>query len=816
MKISYKWLKDYINIDIEPEKLAEILTDTGLEVASIEKFEALKGGLKGLVIGEVKTCEKHQNADSLSVTTVDVGDGKILPIVCGAPNVAAGQKVVVATVGTTLYTANGEDFKIKKSKIRGEVSEGMICAEDEIGLGKSHEGIMVLPENVQVGTEAKDFFETYEDTVIEIDITPNRADGVSHYGVARDIYAYFKTHSNENIEIKRPDIEQFKTENTNLDIDVEIENTEACPRYSGVTISGIEVKESPKWLKNRLQAIGLSPINNVVDITNYVLFEMGHPLHAFDADKISGNKVVVKTLDKDTEFQTLDSSTIKLHEKDLMICNTQEGMCIGGVFGGLESGVSENTTSIFLESAYFNPVYIRKTAKRHGYSTDASYRFERGVDPNNTLWSLKRAANLIKEVAGGEISSEIKDVYPQKIEYEKVTLRYSQVDRLIGHKIQHEKIKTILTALDFEIEKENDEKLTLKVPTYRVDVKREADVIEEILRIYGYNNIPIPSQVNSTLSYSPDVDENKLRNKTADYLSANGFNEAMSNSLTKVAYYQGLETLPESKLVKILNPLSSDLDAMRQTLLFGGLEAVIRNINFKNADLKLFEFGFCYTNDQNTTDFSQKYTENHQLALFLTGNQNKVNWKSPEAKSDFFYTKSYCENILKSLNFEISQFKIKEIENEIFSYGLEYSFQNKVLMSFGSVSNKILSQFDIEQEVFYASFDWTKTLQSLPKRPVFKELSKFQPVSRDLALLLDENVTFEQIKKLSFKTDKKLIRDVSIFDVYKGKGIENGKKSYAINFTLMDDDKMLNDKKINKTMNKLMSNFKRNLNAEIR
>ncbi len=816
MKISYNWLKNYIDVDFEPNKLAEILTDTGLEVSSVEKYEAIKGGLAGLVIGEVLTCVKHSNADSLSVTTVDLGNNKTSPIVCGAANVATGQKVVVATIGTTLYSEDGSDFKIKKSKIRGEVSEGMICAEDEIGLGHSHDGIMVLPNDAKIGTLAKDYFETYEDTVIEIDITPNRSDGVSHFGVARDIFAYLKTHTDQNTEIKRPDVSKFKVDNTDKNIEVVIENQEACPRYSGVTISGITVKDSPEWLKNSIEAIGLKPINNVVDITNYVLFEMGHPLHAFDADKITGNKVIIKTLAKDTIFKALDETEIKLSEKDLMICNTETGMCIGGVFGGLDSGVTEKTTSIFLESAYFNPVYIRKTAKRHGYNTDASYRFERGVDPNNTVWSLKRAANLIKEIAGGKISSEIKDIYPQEIVPEKVTLRYSQVERLIGIKIDNSKIKTILQSLDIQIADEQEDKLILSIPTYRVDVKREADVIEEILRIYGYNNIPIPSQVNSTLSYSPEVDENKLRNKTSNYLSASGFNEAMSNSLTKANYYEGSEIYPENKTVKILNPLSQDLDAMRQTLLFGGLEAITRNINHKNTDLKLYEYGFCYSLNKDEQEFKDKYAENHNLALFITGNKNKINWNSPEAKSDFYYIKSYSENVLKSLNFDLSKFKINEIENEFFSYGLEYIYKNKTILNFGSLNKKVLSKFDIEQDVYYANFEWTTILSSLPKLPQFQAISKFQEVSKDLALLIDENITFEQIKQLAFKTDKKLIKEVSIFDVYKGKGIEDGKKSYAINFVLLDENKNLTDKQIKKTMNKLMSNFKRQLNAEIR
>ncbi|RLD48618.1 MAG: phenylalanine--tRNA ligase subunit beta, partial [Bacteroidetes bacterium] len=705
MKISYNQLKQYIDINIKPEELAEILTDIGLEVEGTEEYESIKGGMEGLVIGEVKTCEKHPNADKLSITTVDIGTKDILPIVCGAPNVAAGQKVVVATVGTILYDGD-KKIPIKKGKIRGEVSLGMICAEDEIGIGTSHEGILVLPENIETGTSAKDYFKIEKDTIFEIGLTPNRADGASHIGVARDLVAWFK-YQGKNIKLKKPDVSNFKIDNTDLQIPVEIKNNEACKRYAGITISDIKVAESPDWLKTRLKAIGLQPINNVVDITNYVLHETGQPLHAFDADKITGKTVIVKTLPEGTPFITLDEEGHKLHKDDLMICNTEEPMCIAGVFGGAKSGVTDNTENIFLESAYFNPVFVRKTSKRHTLQTDASFRFERGVDPNITIYALKRAAVLIKEIAGGNISSEIVDVYPEPVENFKITVSYSHIDRLIGKKIDHEDIDTILKALEIKItEKENDT-IKLEVPPYRVDVTREADIIEEILRIYGYNNVESPHSVKSTLSYAPKPDENKLKNKISDFLSSQGFSEAMSNSLTKAKYYENSDAFKEDESVKILNALSIDLNVLRQDLLFGTLEAVIRNINHKNSDIKLYEFGNTYHyNNTNNNNSLNSYKEEARLAVVVSGNKNKINWNTPEQKSDFYYFKSQIAGILERLNFDTKQLKTQETANRIFAYGLKHSVNNKILVEYGSISNKILSVFDIEQEVFFANIHW--------------------------------------------------------------------------------------------------------------
>ena len=710
MKISYNWLKKYINIDVASDKLSEILTNTGLEVSNIEQYKSILGGLEGIIIGEVKTCEKHPNADKLSVTTVDIGREKLLPIVCGAPNVAKGQKVVVATVGTTLYD-DGKPFTIKKSKIRGEISEGMICAEDELGLGNSHEGIMVLEPDTKIGTPAKKYFDVYEDTIFEIDITPNRADAISHFGVARDLYAYLKNSTEQNIILKKPEVESQserllykKSQSKKLlyDIEVEVLDTNACPRYSGITISGITVTESPKWLKDKLLAIDINPISNIVDITNFVQHEIGQPLHAFDADKIIGNKVIVKTLPADTEFQSLDKTILKLKANDLMICNSEDGMCIGGVIGGAKSGVTEETKAIFLESAYFSSVSIRKTAKAHGISTDASYKFERGTDPNITIWALKRAVNLILEIAGGEVTSEIKDIYPTPLENKKITISYSQITRLIGKELGRSKIKNILESLEIKVLEEKDDKLFIEIPTYRVDVTREADVIEEILRIYGYNNIEVPNRVNSTLSYSPEIDNHKLMNTISDFLASTGFNEIMSNSLTKKSYYENLNSFSDNSFVDILNPLSIDLNVMRQTLLFSGLESVARNINYKNPDLKLFEYGYSYFKNNNGTEFEGKYTEKQQLAIFITGQKENVNWNTPEQKTDFYYLKSNSENILKRLNYNIQKFIITEKESELYNYALEYQYNNKTLLTLGSVKKSILKQFDIELEVFFA------------------------------------------------------------------------------------------------------------------
>ncbi len=815
MKISYNQLKQYIDIKIKPEELAEILTDIGLEVEGTEEYESIKGGMEGLIIGEVKTCKKHPNADKLSVTTVDIGTKDILPIVCGAPNVAAGQKVVVATVGTILYDGD-KKIPIKKGKIRGEVSLGMICAEDEIGIGTSHEGILVLPENIETGTSAKDYFKIEKDTIFEIGLTPNRADGASHIGVARDLVAWFK-YQGKNIKLKKPDVSNFKIDNTDLQIPVEIKNNEACKRYAGITISDIKVAESPDWLKTRLKAIGLQPINNVVDITNYVLHETGQPLHAFDADKITGKTVIVKTLPEGTPFITLDEEGHKLHKDDLMICNTEEPMCIAGVFGGAKSGVTDNTENIFLESAYFNPVFVRKTSKRHTLQTDASFRFERGVDPNITIYALKRAAVLIKEIAGGNISSEIVDVYPEPVENFKITVSYSHIDRLIGKKIDHEDIDTILKALEIKItEKENDT-IKLEVPPYRVDVTREADIIEEILRIYGYNNVESPHSVKSTLSYAPKPDENKLKNKISDFLSSQGFSEAMSNSLTKAKYYENSDAFKEDESVKILNALSIDLNVLRQDLLFGTLEAVIRNINHKNSDIKLYEFGNTYHyNNTNNNNSLNSYKEEARLAVVVSGNKNKINWNTPEQKSDFYYFKSEIIGILERLNFDTKQLKTEETENRIFAYGLKHSVNNKILVEYGSISNKILSVFDIEQEVFFANIHWNNVMNFLPANPSFKEISKYPAVKRDLALLLNKNVKFSQIEELAYKTERKLLKEVSGFDVFENEKLGKDKKSYAVSFIIQDETKTLKDKQIDKIMKKLQYNFEKELGAELR
>ncbi|WP_372772200.1 phenylalanine--tRNA ligase subunit beta [Mangrovibacterium sp.] len=817
MNISYKWLKDYIDTDLRPEDLEGILTQIGLEVGSIDEVESIKGGLRGLVIGHVLTCEKHPNSDHLSKTTVDVGAGEPLPIVCGAPNVAAGQKVVVATVGTTLYDGDNE-FQIKKSKIRGEVSEGMICAEDEIGLGKGHDGIMVLPETAIVGTPASTYFNVESDYCIEVDLTPNRVDSSSHIGVARDLAAYLR--KEQDISYTKPSVDDFKVDDRSLQIPIELVNPEACPRYSGVTISGVEVKESPEWLQNRLKAIGLSPINNVVDITNYVLFECGQPLHAFDAEEITGDKVVVKTMTPGTSFVTLDEVERELHEDDLMICNAQEAMCIGGVFGGIKSGVKDSTKNIFLESACFDPVFIRKTARRFGLSTDASFRFERGTDPNNVIYALKRAAMLIKEIAGGKISSDIVDIYPTPIEDFKIEVSFANIKRMIGKDLGPELIKRILTSLEIKIDQETKSGLSLSVPPYRVDVKREADIIEELLRIYGYNNIEIPTQVNASLQYSVKPDPVKIRNIAADLLSAQGFNEIWSNSLTKASYYENRTSISDANTVKLFNPLSADLNAMRQNLLFGGLEAIAYNANRRNPDLRLYEFGNCYFNkgSELAENPLKNYHEEEHLALFVSGEKERESWTAPQSGSSFFQLKAYVENLLLKFGLKTDRVKVEGFSNDLISEGLIYStYSGRKIVEFGVVARKLQKEFDIENPVYFADiFMDNLILEQKNAKTSFSELPKYPEVRRDLALLLDKAVQFKQVSDLAFKMERKLLRSVDLFDVYEGKGVPEGKKSYAVSFILRDDEKTLNEKQIEKIMAKLIQTFEKELGAQLR
>jgi phenylalanyl-tRNA synthetase beta chain len=816
MNISYRWLKDYIHLDYTPDEVAAFLTQIGLEVGSMEEVESVKGGLKGLVIGEVLTCEPHPDSDHLSKTTVNVGNGQVLPIVCGAQNVAAGQKVVVATVGTSLYDGDSE-FKIKKSKIRGEVSEGMICAEDEIGLGASHDGIMILDPSAVPGTEASKYFSIESDYVLEVDLTPNRIDSASHIGIARDLAAYIS--QKHPISYQRPSVEAFKVDSHSLEIPVIVLNPEACPRYSGVTISNVEVKESPEWLKNKLKLIGLKPINNIVDVTNFVLFETGQPLHAFDAAEIEGGKIVVRTADAGSKFVTLDGLERSMHQDDLMICNATSPMCIAGVFGGLHSGVKDSTTSIFLESAWFDSVYIRKTARRQTLSTDASFRFERGTDPNGTIYALKRAALLIKEVAGGEISSDIVDVYPNPVEDFKVEVTYTGIKRLIGVDLGKDKIKSILAALEMKVEAETETGLSLRVPPYRVDVKREVDVIEEILRIYGYNNIELPTQVNASLQYSVKPNPTKVRNLIAEMLTAQGFNEIWSNSLTKTSYFENNSVFPIESTVKIFNPLSNDLGSMRQTLLYGGLESIAYNANRKNADLRLYEFGNCYFYKGSSLKENpiRNYREEEHLALFVTGDKETANWSLAKAPSSFFQLKSYAENVLKRMGFSVVNLRIDGLSNELISEGISYSINGKKLVELGTVSTKTLKTFGIERPVYYADFSMDTLFVELKNNKVtFAELPKYPEVRRDLALLLDKTVQFNQIRDLALRSERKLLRSVDLFDVYEGKGVPEGKKSYAISYILRDDEKTLNDQQIDKIMQKLISAYERELGAQLR
>ena len=820
MNISYNWLKEYVDFNLTPDEVAAALTSIGLETGSVEEVQTIKGGLEGLVIGEVLTCEVHPNSDHMHITTVNLGQGEPVQIVCGAPNVAAGQKVVVATLGTKLYDGD-ECFTIKKSKLRGVESNGMICAEDEIGIGTDHAGIIVLPETAVPGTLAKDYYNIKSDYVLEVDITPNRADACSHYGVARDLYAYL-VQNGQPTSLKKPSVDAFAVENNDLDIEVVVENAEACPRYAGVSIKGVTVKESPEWLQNKLRLIGVRPINNVVDITNYIVHAFGQPLHCFDAAKIKGNQVVVKTMPEGTPFVTLDEVERKLSERDLMICNKEEAMCIAGVFGGLDSGSTEATTDVFLESAYFHPTWVRKTARRHALSTDASFRFERGIDPNNTLYCLKLAALMVKELAGGTISSEIKDICAAPVADFRVALTYNKVNSLIGKEIPADTIKSIVTSLEMKIVEETAEGLTLDVPPYRVDVQRDCDVIEDILRIYGYNNVEIPTTLKSSLTVKGEHDKsNKLQNLIAEQLVGCGFNEILNNSLTRAAYYDGLETFAPQHLVMLMNPLSNDLNAMRQSLLFGGLESINRNANRKNADLKFFEFGNCYYYDAQKRDAEKPltaYSEEYHLGLWVTGKKVCNSWAHCDEESCIYELKAYLENIFIRLGVNLRNVVIGNLCNDIYATALSYNTRGgKQLATMGVVTKKIQKAFDIDNTVYYAEINWKEVMKAIKSNKVnFVELSKYPAVKRDLALLLDKKVQFAEIEKIAYETEKKLLKAVELFDVYEGKNLEAGKKSYAVSFTLQDESATLNDKQIDKIMQKLIANLQNKLDAKLR
>jgi phenylalanyl-tRNA synthetase beta chain len=806
MKISYNWLKQFIKIDWKSEETAALLTDLGLEVEVVEKYQSVKGGLEGIVVGHVLTCVQHPDADRLKITTVDLGDGVPVQIVCGAANVAAGQKVPVATIGTTLYDKEGVSFQIKKGKIRGQDSHGMICAEDELGLGESHEGIMILDNAIAAGTTAASVFKIENDEVFEIGLTPNRADAMSHFGTARDLRAGL-IQTGVNVELITPSVSNFRVDKRSLKIDVNVEKSVLAPRYCGVTISGITIKPSPDWLQNRLKSIGLNPKNNIVDVTNYVLHELGQPLHAFDAEKIKG-KIIVKTLPSGTKFTTLDEIERTLHEEDLMICDENGPLCIAGVFGGKESGVSETTTSIFLESAYFNPVSIRKSAKRHQLNTDASFRFERGIDPNITTYALKRAALLIQEVAGGEITSDIIDIYPKKIEDFPVVLNFNNVKKIIGQELPKEIIKNILASLEIKVNSVSDAGLGLVIPAYRVDVQREIDVIEEILRVYGYNNIKFSEKLNATVSIAPRTEDYKVQNVIASQLNSQGFNEMMANSLTTPSYVQLSENLKEERNVMIFNPLSNDLSAMRQSLLFSGLEAISYNINRRNADLKFFEFGKSYHK------LPSGYEENKHLTMFITGNRNQESWTNTQKPSDFFLFKGYINGILARLGIQKTQ--NLPMTSDVFSEGIAIGFGNDIIVEYGVVKKVVLKHFDIKQEVMFADFNWFLILKLLSNKIKFTEIPKYPEVRRDLSLLLDDNITFDSIYSIARKTEKDLLKDVNLFDVYQGKNLPLGKKSYAVSFTIQDTSKTLTEVQIDKIMSKLQKNFETELGASLR
>ena len=825
MKVSYKWLKEYVDTDLTPTELDDLLTFSGLEIEGVEKVESIRGGLEHVVIAQVLTCEPHPDSDHLHITTVDVGGERPLDIVCGAPNVAAGQKVVCAQIGTKIYTSDTEFYEIKKGKLRGAVSEGMLCAADELQLGSSHDGIMVLPDDAPVGMPAKEYFGLTEDYTLEVAITANRSDATSHIGVARDIVAVLNTRNGAGKHIQWPAVPStlaVETPSKNP-VSVTVEEPELCPRYTGITLENIHVCDSPEWLQTRLRTVGIRPINNVVDVTNYVLMEVGQPMHAFDADRIAGNQVIVKRLPQDTPFVTLDGVERKLDARDLMICNAEEGMCIAGVFGGEKSGVTEKTTRVFLESAYFNPMSIRKTSKRHTLKTDASFRYERGCDPNITLWALQRAVGLLKEMAGATVASEVIDIYPTPIAKAEVEIRYRRIFDLIGQEIPVEAIRTALTSLDIDIVREDGEGMTLRIPTCKVDVTRECDVVEEIMRIYGYNNIHVDERISSCLSFSKKPNPRRLQNIVSDLLTDNGFSEIMNNSLTKAEYYEGNADFDAAHCVQILNPLSKELNVMRQTLLYSGMECVVRNLNYKIHDQKLYEFGRTYqrldNDDAECTDVMKKYCETQHLAILMTGNNTAESWKMKSEPVDFYMLKGHVMNILRRMRMNLGRLQMLPATQKYYSEGLQLVFKDskKVLCTLGQLSKATLKMMDCKQPVYYADIDWTLLLKSYPDKEVlYAEVPKYPEVRRDLALILEKKVTFAEIEQVAFNTEKKLLKRVGLFDVYEGKGITEGMKSYAVSFILQDKEKTLNDKQIESVMAKLQKNLENQLGAKVR
>ncbi len=820
MNISYNWLRRYLPTDRTAEQLAEILTDIGLEVESLEKVETVKGGLRGVVVGEVLTCTDHPDSDHLHITTVDTGGPEPLGIVCGAANCRAGLKVLCATVGAVLYPDGGdEEFKIKRSKIRGVESLGMLCAEDELGIGTSHDGIMELPADAPVGMPAGEYLRIEDDYLIGIGLTPNRADAASHIGVARDLAAYLRSRG-ERAEVRMPDVSAFAVDNHDLEVKIRVENAEACPRYAGVTVAGCKIGPSPEWMQNCLRAAGINPKNNLVDITNFVLFELGQPLHAFDASKIEGGRIVVKNCAEGTPFVTLDGVERTLTDRDLMICSAERPMCIAGVFGGQDSGIGDTTTDVFIESAYFNPVRVRKTARRFGLNTDASFRFERGIDPNMQVYAAKRAALLMKELAGGRISSDITDLYPAPIADFTFDVSFARIDALIGKHIPEQTVRTILDALEIKVLAEQEGTLTVAVPPYRVDVQREADLIEEILRIYGYNNVEIPTLVRSTLSYAPKPDKNRLTNIAADFLTDNGFTEIMSNSLTRAAYYEGLQSYPAEQCVRILNPLSSDLNVMRQTLLFHMLEAVQLNANRRNGDLKLYEFGNCYFHraDADTSESPlAAYSETFRLAVAVTGTAVKQSWNEQPLAASFFTLRAAAEKLLRRFGIDIYALKSEPLHSDLFADGLSLVLNGKVLAQLGTVNPRIRRTFDLKQEVYFMELNFDLLVKAVKKhRIAVAELSKFPEVRRDLALLVDKSVTFGALRDLAFATERKLLKSVALFDVYEGDKLPEGKKSYALSFVLEDKTRTLDDKTIDRVMANLTARFESVCGAQVR